>query len=262
MIGSLRCVQYLRQVAIVDRLRAEGAQSVDQLSAATKASPATIRRDLDALKSAGVVDRFHGGAVLRAEAGPDADISRPFAQVVAADAEDKLAVARMASSLVVDGDVVILDIGTTTMALAKELCGRSITVITANLAVLDVLRDDTAVDLILLGGHVRRQYHSMVGSITEEALNHVRATIGFIGASGVRPDGTVLDTTAVEVPVKRALLRAAERRVLVVDRHKFPGSGALRVCAIDGVDVLVTNAGAHPATLDTARRAGVDVRTA
>ncbi|MEI2705955.1 MAG: DeoR/GlpR family DNA-binding transcription regulator [Ilumatobacteraceae bacterium] len=261
MIDSVWLVQYMRQVAILDRLRAEGALTVDQLSAATSASRATIRRDLDTLESAGVINRVHGGAVLRADSGADGDLTRPFAQVVTADSEDKTAIARLAAGLVNDGDVVLLDIGTTTMRLAVELRGRTITVITANLAVLDVFRDDVNVELILLGGQVRRQYHSLVGALTQEALRHVRATIGFLGASGVRRDGTVLDSTAVEVPVKQALLGAAQRSVLLVDRHKFPGAGALRVCGIDDVDVLVTNAGADPDALDGARRAGVDVRT-
>ena len=174
MIDSVWPVQYMRQVAILDRLRAEGALTVDQLSAATSASRATIRRDLDTLESAGVINRVHGGAVLRADSGADGDLTRPFAQVVTADSEDKTAIARLAAGLVNDGDVVLLDIGTTTMRLAVELRGRTITVITANLAVLDVFRDDVNVELILLGGQVRRQYHSLVGALTQEALRHVR----------------------------------------------------------------------------------------
>ena len=161
-----------------------------------------------------------------------------------------------------DGDVVLLDIGTTTMMLAQRLRGRPITVVTASLAVLDVLREDTRVDLILLGGQVRRSYHSLVGSLTEESLRQVCATIAFIGASGVRADGTVLDSTAVEVPVKRSLLRAADRAILLADRHKFPGSGALRVCMLDELAGIVTNQGADSATLACARDAGVDVWTA
>ncbi len=257
-------MQYVRQAGIVQRLRTEGALTVEQLCAVTHVSPATIRRDLESLEAAGMINRVHGGAVIRQDGGDptlDADVARPFAEVAAADADDKRSIARRAAALVGDGDVVLLDIGTTTMALAAELRARSITVITANLAVVDVLRDDPAVDLVLLGGHLRRPYHSLVGSLTLEALGQVRATIAFLGASGVQRDGTVLDTTAVEVPVKQAVLRAAGRRVLLVDRHKFPGSGALRVCALGEFDDLVTNAGADPATLDVARAGGVAVRT-
>lgn len=260
VVGTVRHVRYVRHREVIRRLEAEGALSVEQLCAAADVSPATMRRDLDALASEGLIDRFRGGAILRRAV--DADTAKPFAQVVSADAADKRAVAAVAASLVADGDVVLLDIGTTTMMLARQLRARPITVITASLAVLDVLRDDLAVDLILLGGQVRRAYHSMVGALTEGALGDVRANIAFLGASGVCPDGTVLDTTAVEVPVKRSLLRSADRAVLVADQHKFPGSGALRVCGIGDLAGLVTNAGADAATLRVARDAGVQVWTA
>ena len=75
------------------------------------------------------------------------------------------------------------------------------------------------------------------------------------------PDGQVLDTTVVEVPVKRALIAAADQVVLLADRHKFPGTGSLRVCGIEDIDVLVTNDGADPHTLEACvdgRRGGAD----
>jgi len=254
-------VRYTRHLEVIRRLRAEGPLTVEQLCASADVSPATMRRDLEALEAEGLIDRVRGGAVARAGV-VDADTALPFSTVVGADTGDKAAVARSAAALVNDGDVVLLDIGTTAMMLAQQLRNRPITVVTASLAVLDVLREDTSAELILLGGQLRRSYHSLVGSLTEDALRQVRANIAFIGASGVRGDGTVLDSTAVEVPVKRSLLRAADRGVLLADRHKFPGSGALRVCATDELDVVVTNEGADAATLDTIGRAGVTVVTA
>lgn len=249
----------MRHRDVVRRLTEDGPMTVARLCAELGVSSATVRRDLDALEAAGVISRVHGGAVLRPGGPVDADSAMPFAQVANASTDDKAAVARRGAALVADGDVVLLDIGTTAMMLARELRDRPITVITANLAVIDVLRDDTAVELIVLGGQLRRQYHSLVGSLTLESLRQVRATTAFLGASGVQPDGTVLDTTAVEVPVKRALLKAAGRSVLLADRAKFPGSGALRVCAIGEIDALVTNPGAAAGTLEQARLAGVDV---
>ena len=255
----------MRHLEVMRRLKAEGALTVEQLCAAADVSPATMRRDLDALEAEGLINRVRGGAVLRSPVEQqlvDADTALPFATVVGADTDDKAAVARCAAGLVADGDVVLLDIGTTTMMLAQQLRGRSITVVTASLAVLDVLREDAKVELILLGGQVRRTYHSLVGSLTEDSLRQVRANVAFIGVSGVRSDGTVLDTTAVEVPVKRSLIHAADRAVVVADRHKFPGTGALRVCGTAELAGVVTNRGADAITLDTLRRDGLDVRLA
>ncbi len=260
-----------RQRSIVERLHSHGLASTEELAALCDVSLATVRRDLIELESAGELRRVHGGAVLEvgvngaghvpALASPenDADAVRGFAEVAASDAEAKRSVAVRAAAMVADGDCVILDIGTTTMMLARELRGRPVTVVTASLAVLDVLRDDPQVELVLLGGIVRRTYHSMVGALTEDALRQVRANCAFLGASGVAADGTVLDTTLVEVPVKRALLATSQRSVLLVDHHKFPGTGALRVCGLDELDAVITTTGAHGPTLDAARAAGTEV---
>lgn len=249
-------MRYRRQVEIVQRLRSDGLTSVTSLAESLGVSTATIRRDLGQLDRAGHLTRVRGGALA---AGGDAEEHVSFAAVAAVDAEDKDAVAQRAAAEVRDGDVLLIDIGTTTSALARALRGRRVTVLTSSLAVLDVLRDDPRVDLLLLGGVVRRAYHSLVGALTEDALAQVDADRAFLGASGIRPDGQVSDTTVVEVPVKRAMIAAARQVVLLADRQKFPGTGALRVCGMSDIDVLVTNAGADPATLARCAAQGTEV---
>ncbi len=222
-------------------------------------SAATIRRDLAELSDAGLVRRVHGGAAPLASVDATAEVDRPYEEVADDAAADKRAIARRAAELVRDGDTVLLDIGTTTGALAQELKGRSITVITPSLAVLDALRGDPAVDIVLLGGSLRRAYHSLVGPLTEEALRRVRASTVFLGTSGVDTHGWVLDTTSVEVPTKRLLLEAGGHVVLLADRTKFPGQGSIRVCDFSAVSTLITNADAHHPTLELARARGTDV---
>lgn len=241
------------------QLRVNGAISVEELATSLGVSAATIRRDLRCLQSDGKLTRVHGGAHVPSCAAEDADVDRPFALVATVDAADKRAVARAAAGMVRDGNMVLLDIGTTTQLLAQELRGRRVTIVTASLAVLDALRDDDEVELVLLGGLVRRAYHSLVGVITEDTLRQLQADIAFMGASGVRPDGSVLDTTLIEVPVKRGLIAASSRTVLLVDRHKFPGTGTLRVCEVGDLDAIVTNAGADTDTLELCTRTGVEV---
>jgi DeoR/GlpR family transcriptional regulator of sugar metabolism len=262
-LSDLACyglsVRHQRQLEIVQRLRAGGATSVDDLARDLGVSTATIRRDLQHLDETGQITRVHGGAIIPAGDGEDADRERPFASVAADVTPDKREIARLAATLVNDGDVVLLDVGTTTQLLARELRGRQVTVMTTSLAVLDVLRDDPVVELILLGGWVRRAYHSLVGVLTEDALRQIHADIAFLGASGVRRDGFVLDTTTVEVPVKRAMVAACDKAVLLADRSKFPGSGKLKVCAVADLDVLVTNPGADPETLQICNGNDVEV---
>ena len=223
-------MRYARQRTITDLVRTD-AVSVEDLATRLGVSTATIRRDLATLSRAGLLIRVHGGAA-PASGG---EVDRPF-EVVADEACDaKAEIARTAAALVRDGDVVLLDIGTTTRALARELRGREVTVITPSLAVLDELRDDDSVEVVLLGGTLRRRYHSLVGALTEDALRQVRGRIAFLGTSGVR-GADVLDTTSVEVGTKRGLLAAAEEVVLLADHTKFPGKGSLRVCGLGDID--------------------------
>ncbi|MEO6020124.1 MAG: DeoR/GlpR family DNA-binding transcription regulator [Knoellia sp.] len=245
-----------RHNEILARVREGGSVSVSELSSALDVSASTIRRDLHQLDRAGVVTRVHGGAAITAS---DPDTTRPFDAVARADPHEKSLVAAAAALRVRDGEVIALDIGTTMALLARELRGRAITVVTNSLAVLDVLRFDESVELILLGGMVRRSYHSLVGVLTEDAVHQIGFDRAFIGMSGLSGGGQVMDSTFVEVPVKRAFIAAAREVVLVADGHKIPGSGTLRVCRVDQIDVLVTNPGADPAILDECRERGVEV---
>ncbi|ALG13177.1 DeoR/GlpR family DNA-binding transcription regulator [Kibdelosporangium phytohabitans] len=243
-----------RHAEILRCLTQEGSASVTALCAQLATSAATIRRDLIWLEREGVLTRVHGGAVL----APSQE-ERPFDRVAREDGGVKDEVAKAAATLVRDGESILLDIGTTTHRLAAHLRGRDITVLTSNLAVYEELADDHAVELILLGGVVRRNYRSMVGFLTEDALRQVRADRVFLGAAGVRDDGSVMDDTVVEVPLKRAMLAAADQVVLLADRGKFPGGGLARICGAEEIDVLVTNADTAGAGLSAVREAGVEV---
>lgn len=234
-------------------LRAEGALSARAVAERLGVSLATVRRDMSMLHGDGRLHRVHGGAMLGEATEPS------FEDVAVTHPEAKDRLARRAATLVPDGAVVLCDIGTSVHRVAAHLHGRPLAVVTNSLAVYEELKDDEAIDLVLLGGQVRRNYRSMVGFLTEQALEQVHADLLFLGTSGVRGDGSVMDTTTVEVPVKRAMLRSADRTVLIADGSKFPGSGLARVCGPERLDVLVTNEDADPGTLDVVRQAGAEV---
>jgi DeoR/GlpR family transcriptional regulator of sugar metabolism len=242
-----------RHAEILQCLARDGSASITALCEQLSSSAATIRRDLIWLEGEGVLTRVHGGAVLSQAQ------ERPFVQVACEHPHAKEAVAKTAASMIEDGEAVLLDIGTTTHRLAAQLHGRRITVLTSSLAVYEELAEDSAVELILLGGLVRRNYRSMVGFLTEDALRQVRADRVFLGASGVRADGSVMDDTVVQVPLKRAMLAAADQVVLLTDAGKFPGGGLARVCGPAEIDVVVTNRNADEPTLTAMREAKVAV---
>ncbi|MDQ3627673.1 MAG: DeoR/GlpR family DNA-binding transcription regulator [Actinomycetota bacterium] len=242
-----------RYEQILDRLRDEGPAEVRALADLVSVSEATVRRDLARLQRDGLLYRVRGGAALSGQAEP------PFAHSATTHLPDKEAVASRAAQMIRDGDVVLLDIGTTVHRLAARLAGRHVTVVTSNLAVYETLATDVAVDLILLGGSVRRNYRSMIGFLTEQALRQIHVGTLFLGTSGIRDTGAVLDTTTVEVPVKHAMIAAADKVVLLADPGKFPGSGLARVCGPGDVDVLVTREAACTRTRAAFEDAGSEV---
>lgn len=268
-----------RRRRILYAVHHEGATSVRDLAERMEVSESTIRRDLQVLDEDGELVRTYGGAIaledrtageaLRAEVlrpqpatgaasfeGGSENRERPLDLVATTDRPLEERVAAAAAASIDDGDVVILDIGTTTPLVAELLRGRDLTVITSNLAVFDVLRDDDAVRLVLLGGVVRRNHQSLVGSVTRQVLSHLNADTVLLSCTGVRNNGRVVDDMAVEEPIKRAMIEAAEKVVLLATETKFPGTGSLRLCSVSEVDVLITTEGADPAPLQLCRDAG------
>lgn len=234
-------------------LRAEGPVAVTTLGSRLGVSQATVRRDLSWLEEQGLLTRVRGGAAASTSLEPS------FAAVATEAHQAKDAIARRAVEMVEDGDVLLLDIGTTVHRLAVHLRGRQVTVMTANMAVYEELVPDPDIELILLGGVVRRNYRSLVGFLTSDAVRQLRADKLFIGTSGVRSDGTLMDTTLDEVPVRRAMIASADQVILLADAEKFPGTGFATVCGPDALDVVVTDADEGTAALDSLRENGVKV---
>ena len=238
-----------RHAGILTAVRRQGSATVGQLSAQLEVSEATIRRDLMQLAEDGLLRRVRGGAcTLRGSVRPEPD-ARPFEHVAASAPESKRLIAERAAALIADDDVIALDIGTTVAAMCPLLRSRSLTVVTASLAVVRALADAPGIDILVLGGLLRPNYQSMVGTLTESALRQVRVDAAFLGTSGVRADGTVLDSTPSEVPVKRGLLEVSARAYLLADHEKFPGSGFLEVAPLTRFTGLVTDRKLGPAAL-------------
>lgn len=248
----------------MESLRATGVASVRELAESLQVSESTIRRDLKLLDANGELIRSYGGAALALRDMTNGAMTEehPFDVTATTDRAMKEAMAEQAAALVADDSVVLLDIGTSTSLIARRLRGRPVTVITSNVGVLDELRDDDAVRLVMLGGVLRRNYQSLVGSLTEKAMRQVSADIAFLSCTGVRANGHVVDDMAVEAPIKQAMIEAADRVALVASETKFPGTGSLRLCSLADIDVLVTTGGADPQTLELCRQAGGKVITA
>lgn len=244
-----------RHAAILNHIRQQGGASVTSLAQALGVSTSTIRRDLNQLDKEGTLRRVRGGGTVDADPNP--------IQVTAATApEERTRLGGIAANMIQDRQVVLLDIGATVSMVARFLKDRPITVVTPSLAVVDELRDSTQTEVIVLGGILRHSYLSLVGPLTERALEGLTADIAFIGTSGVRDDLTVLDTTGTEVPIKRLMMQCANQSYLLATDDKFPGSGILPVCDATAFNGIITTADPTIPTLRKLRSTDTKVITA
>ena len=232
-----------------------GAMHVSELAESFGVSEMTVRRDLRTLARDGKLERVRGGAV-RASSEP------PFEQIAVERFEAKDRIGAAAAALVEDGQTVMIDIGTTTLQAARHLHGRDITVVTTSLAVYEELVPDPAIELVLPGGIVRRNYRSLVGVLAEDSLRQIKSDILFLGTSGVDVDMGVWDTTMVEVPIKRLMIAGAQEVVLIADTAKFAMTGMVRVCGPESIDHIVTDAPLPAACRSAVDAAGIEVTVA
>lgn len=204
-----------RQRHIVDLLQQDGTVSAADLVARLGVSADTIRRDLDDLASMGVAQRVHGGALPRPPSVPferrDRDTDRA-----------KAAIAEAAARLARDGQVIVMDSGTTVLAVARRLPpGLRATVITTSIPVAAVLAHHDSVEVRMTGGSVRKDAQALVGVPAVESLRQVRADLCYLGVCSLHPDIGVSVPDADEAHVKRAMLHGAADVVALATAEKL-----------------------------------------
>ena len=240
-----------RSSRLIHRLREDGRASVATLARDLGVTPSTIRRDLARLADDGALVRTYGGAALPAAS------AAPRRRDPAAEA--KRAIAAAAATLVEEGQTIAISSGSTTLALARQLVDRRLTVITNALDVASVLLDRDGIELVILGGVVRPRMHSMLGHLAELALRELRADTLFMGIGALDPDRGLMNDSIPEILTDRALRRSARTCVVLADASKFSGVAPAFVFGLKEVDTVVTDAGADPADVVALRARGVRV---
>jgi DeoR/GlpR family transcriptional regulator of sugar metabolism len=242
-------------------MRREGAADVARLARLLSVSSATVRRDLRELARNGAVDRTHGGAVARRigmafEPAYDDKANRRRAE--------KLAIARAAADLVDEDQVVVLDSGSTTHALALELRRRfhRLTVITTDVQIAVHLSDAPGLEVVLAGGVVRPRLYSVVGPIAEHALEGLRANVTFIGADAVDLETGVTNASLAEVGVKQRVMRMSDRTVLLADHSKFGKVSLARIAPLSAFTSVIVDDDVDEALVEGMSELGLEVRRA
>lgn len=230
-----------RHQRILKLLEARGSLRTADLQQAIGVSIATIRRDLSELAERNLLERTHGGALLRT---PGTAHEPPFSVKSTLMREEKERIAEGAARLVSPGSTVILDSGSTTLALARRLAGRRITLIALDLPTAQAAAAGQT-EVLLVGGRVRNGLFSLVGPWTEETLRGLHGDVFFLGADAV-DDDEVTNSTVDEAAVKRLAIRAAREVVLLADHSKFGRKALAQVCLLGELSAVVTDRGIGP----------------
>jgi DeoR/GlpR family transcriptional regulator of sugar metabolism len=241
----------------LNALNEKGEVSVAELSAATGVSEMTIRRDLDELEQEGLLKRVHGGAVRVASRSYEP----AYALRAGRNVEAKERIGARAAALVSEGEAVMIDVGTTPLALARALPDIPLTVVTPDLRVANVLAGKREIRLILTGGVLRPGEQSLVGPLAEHAFEDLLCDTAFVTGGGIDVKAGLTEYNLDDAHLKRAAIAGSPRCVVLADSSKLGVVAFARVCPAERVDLLVTDE-SDEETLVAFRDAGMEVATA
>jgi DeoR family transcriptional regulator of aga operon len=247
-----------RRERIVALLREQNSVQIPQLAELFRVSTQTVRKDLNFLDAKGVCTRSPGGALLRLGALSPTEEAIDVRR--RRHAEEKSRIGKAAAALVKGGESILLDSGTTTLQVARHLpLAQPLVVVTNDVGIMNELAARETVQLVFLGGTLRRRNLSFYGTQTERALEGLHVDKLFLAADGFDTEKGVTTHYEPEALLNRLMCRAAREIIVVTDSSKLA-----RVCLhkiLDTRDIvrLVTDAGIGDATRDELERCGVEV---
>ncbi len=228
-----------RQQSIMGFIRQHGSVQVDQLSTHLRVTPQTIRRDLNQMYDLNLIERVHGGAVIKDTL---ANIGYGARQTLMV--EEKAEIAKRAAELIPDNSSLFINIGTTTERVAEYLSGvKGMLVITNNINVATTLWPVQGIDVMIAGGSIRSSDGGIVGPNTEEFIDMFKVDYAIIGCSAIDANGEFFDYDLREVRVAQAIIRRARSVILVTDSMKFERRASIKIGDLSQVDILVTDEG-------------------
>lgn len=227
-----------RRTQILQIVRSAGRVRVNGLASRFNTSAVTIRSDLNELHQRGLVLRSHGGAVL-----PDTILREsPVHERLKAHSDEKRRIGAMAATLINNGETIILDSGTTTLEIARQIKKKSgLQVITNGVNIAAELLDARDVQVFIVGGTVRGESASISGHFTEEMFEQFSADKLFLSGAGCDLDFGISGANLEETMVNRAMIRIAREIILVADSSKFSKRSMSRIAPFSQIDTVISN---------------------
>jgi DeoR/GlpR family transcriptional regulator of sugar metabolism len=245
-----------RRTQILQIVRSEGRARVNELANRFSSSAVTIRNDLNELHQRGLVLRSHGGAVL-----PDTVLREsPVHERLKAHSEEKRRIGAIAATLINDGETIILDSGTTTLEIARQIKNKQgLQVITNGVNIAAELLDARAVQTFIVGGTLRGDSASIIGRSTEEMFEQFSADKLFLSGAGCDPDFGVSGANLDETMVNRAMVRIAREIILVADASKFSKRSMVRILPFSEIDTVISDTGLREEMQEKVRGLGCNL---
>jgi len=245
-----------RRTQILQIVRSEGRARVNELANRFSSSAVTIRNDLNELHQRGLVLRSHGGAVL-----PDTVLREsPVHERLKAHSEEKRRIGAIAATLIQDGETIILDSGTTTLEIARQIKNKQgLQVITNGVNIAAELLDARGVQTFIVGGSLRSDSASIIGRSTEEMFEQFSADKLFLSGAGCDPDFGVSGANLDETMVNRAMVRIAREIILVADASKFSKRSMVRIAPFSEIDTVISDGGLREDLQEKVRALGCNL---
>ena len=218
--------------------------SLAELVQALAVSESTIRRDLEVLEEQGAIRRTHGGAVYVKDTSSS---HLAFADRQTTMSQAKEAIGKAVAGLIPVEQTVIINGGTTCFEVARALAGARLNVITNSVPIASVLSSDLATEVTLIGGYVYPRTGVALGAMAEQQLSSLRATQLVLSCAGVCEEGA-FNANQMMVDVEKKMMGIADEIILAADHTKFGKRSVVKLCDLDQMDVIVTDAGADERT--------------
>lgn len=251
-----------RHRLILDLLDEKEFVQLHELVELLNTSPATVRRDIHKLAAQGLLDRIHGGAQLPAAAGAGRS-ERPhlrgaaFLASVERHVAEKRAIAARAVALCEDGETILVNGGSSTFMMAEFLCERDVNVFTNSVALASVLVESGRARVMLPGGELYRRQNIVVSPFDDDLIRRYRGRRMFMGTPAIGAHG-VMESDPLLIQAEQKLRAQAEQLVVLADSSKIGARAELQFCALEAVDILITDTGIDQASLRLFADAGIE----
>lgn len=244
-----------RQEKILDILKTQVSIKVCDLATLFDVSETTIRRDLQVMENNNLLARTHGGAVRVSEIKNEPSFLQKYDEMH----NEKVAIGKKAATLINDGETIILDSGTTTLEIAKNITANNLTVITNSIDIAEELSYKNNIDVIVTGGSLRTTTRAMVGHITENAIRQFRVDKVFIGANGISLEAGITTPNFVEAQTKKAMIHSGSTIIIVSDVTKFDIICTSLLCETKDVTSIITTSNISDSLINNFENIGVEI---